>query len=482
MLRKTLAALALALALTASAVSREQAVARFAAAPTLHNASVGICLRDIATKGILAANCPDMAITTASTMKTVTSSTALYLLGKDFTFTTTVQAVGRIKGHRLIGNIVITGGGDPTLGSRHFPGRPCITSLVADALEQLGITKVTGNILYQEPGYPFETFSDNWMAEDLAYDYGPGAHGLNFSDNLLTLSFSRNDSLPADFVVTPALCHLQVDCHAVTGDAQDLHRLLNLGAEPGVTLFGTVKRSDTRYSDLFTNPTPAQTLCDSLASTLALRGIALKHKRVKPRQLADTLTLLQHHSPRLSDIIHSLLLRSDNMYTECLLRAIAARATGRATAAEGIRQVHKFWQSKGIDTRPLFMRDACGLARNGKATAALLTAILSQCENDAPQLGIHLSSLMTHLGTNGNISNAIKQSPLCGQIASKSGSMSDVQCYVGYFPADKPRYTWAILVNNFLGTRAQLKNDIEQLLITLFSNDTASKEQVNESK
>ena len=47
--------------------------------------------------------------------------------------------------------------------------------------------------------------------------------------------------------------------------------------------------------------------------------------------------------------------------------------------------------------------------------------------------------------------------------------MSDVQCYVGYFPADCPKYSWAILVNNWQGSRAQLKDDIEALLLNLFT-------------
>ena len=55
------------------------AVDRFAHAPYLRNASVGVCVMDIDSGAVLASNTPDLAITTASTMKTVTSASALAL-------------------------------------------------------------------------------------------------------------------------------------------------------------------------------------------------------------------------------------------------------------------------------------------------------------------------------------------------------------------------------------------------------------------
>ena len=146
------------------------AVDRFAHADYLRNASVGVCVMDVDSGTVLASNAPDLAITTASTMKTVTSASALALLGKDYCFHTTVSAIGELKGNRLRGNVVVKGFGDPTLGSRHFASHPNIVAEVVAALDSLGVKKIDGSIVYDESAYPFETFSDNWMIEDLAYD------------------------------------------------------------------------------------------------------------------------------------------------------------------------------------------------------------------------------------------------------------------------------------------------------------------------
>ena len=50
----------------------------------------------------------------------------------------------------------------------------------------------------------------------------------------------------------------------------------------------------------------------------------------------------------------------------------------------------------------------------------------------------------------------------------KSGSINNVQTFVGYFPAKRPRYAWALLVNNWNGTRAALRDRMDVLLISLF--------------
>ena len=445
------------------------AVDRFAHADYLRNASVGVCVMDVDSGTVLASNAPDLAITTASTMKTVTSASALALLGKDYCFHTTVSAIGELKGNRLRGNVVVKGFGDPTLGSRHFASHPNIVAEVVAALDSLGVKKIDGSIVYDESAYPFETFSDNWMIEDLAYDYGPGVHAINFHDNLVKLSFDRSGTEATDFVFTPAIGNCQVISHARVGDVQNMYRLLNIGPNPNIILYGDIRRSDKRYVDDFVNPNPAQLLCDSIEHSLKAADIDVKNKRIKPEDLQDTLLVVDHRSPQLTRIVASLLDRSDNMFTEALLRAIARNDGKDATAANGMAAVKRLWESKGIDTKPLFQRDGSGLARNGKATARFFAQMLRQAYADSVATGVRLASLMTHLGVTGNIGKQIKNSPLKGKIASKSGSMGDVQCYVGYFPADCPKYTWAVLVNNWQGSRSHLKDEIETLLLNLFT-------------
>ena len=193
-------ALAAASSVAAWASGFQAASERFARAEYMQNASVGVCVMDLASGDVLAANSENLAITTASTMKTVTSASALALLGKDYQFPTIVYAIGEIKGSRLHGNVVVKGFGDPTLGSRYFPENANIVEQVQNALQEMGIKKIDGDIRYDESAYPFETFSDNWMIEDLAYSYGPGVHAINYCDNMVKIRLERSGKEANDFV------------------------------------------------------------------------------------------------------------------------------------------------------------------------------------------------------------------------------------------------------------------------------------------
>lgn len=467
-------ALAAASALTIIANDFQGAVDRFVNQNIFQNASVGVCVLRLDSGTVVAANAPHQSLITASTMKTVTSASALELLGTDFTFVTEVKAIGKIDDNHLKGDLVVVGHGDPTLGSRHFAKMPNFVDSVVSAVKSLGIERIDGNIIFDESAYPFETFSDLWMAEDLAYDYGPGVHAINFADNLVRLSFDRSGDVARDFVFTPTVRNLEVVCHATIGDKQDMHRLLNIGPNPNILLYGSIKRSDKRYISDFVNPLPAQLLCDSIDAALHNADIRVRHKHHHHAD-ADTVLVMQYRSPQLKKIVESLLDRSDNMFTEAVLRALAVHNGKEASAANGIAVIDSLWRTKGLDTKPLFQRDGSGLARNGRASAHFFTQMLRQVNADSTAIGVTMPSLMTHLGVSGNIGQRIKKSPLKGKIASKSGSMSDVQCYVGYFPAENPQYSWAILVNNWHGSRANLKDEIELLLLNLFSGlDTQS--------
>ena len=467
-------ALAAASALTIIANDFQGAVDRFVNQNIFRNASVGVCVLRLDSGTVVAANAPHQSLITASTMKTVTSASALELLGTDFTFVTEVKAIGKNDDNHLKCDLVVVGHGDPTLGSRHFAKMPNFVDSVVSAVKSLGIERIDGNIIFDESAYPFETFSDLWMAEDLAYDYGPGVHAINFADNLVRLSFDRSGDVARDFVFTPAVRNLEVVCHATIGDKQDMHRLLNIGPNPNILLYGSIKRSDKRYISDFVNPLPAQLLCDSIDAALHNADIRVRHKHHHHAD-ADTVLVMQYRSPQLKKIVESLLDRSDNMFTEAVLRALAVHNGKEASAANGLAVIDSLWRTKGLDTKPLFQRDGSGLARNGRASAHFFTQMLRQVNADSTTIGVAMPSLMTHLGVSGNIGQRIKKSPLKGKIASKSGSMSDVQCYVGYFPAENPQYSWAILVNNWHGSRANLKDEIELLLLNLFSGlDTQS--------
>jgi len=451
----------------------QQAIDNMANDAQLRHASLGVAVYDLDSARVIASHGLDQSDITASTMKTVTSAAALELLGNDFCFETPVYLDGEIKGDRFKGNLVVRGTGDPTLGSRYLAQLPDFVGEIVTALRQRGISRIEGAIVADDSYYPFPYYHSAWDVGDLGWSYGAAVHALNWADNVVNLSFSVDSSLQVSpFTITPAVPGLQVINRLHLGYRDAVEPNLEY-ATPAIVLVGEAVAKDYRFNVV--NPTPAALLADSITHALQHSGFKFKLKDNAYRKLRNPqrTLLLVHRSPALTDIITSLLDRSDNMYAHALLRAIGAHdrsLVGKDMMhtdldATGIAAIKRWLTAGGVDTSPLFMRDGSGLARANKASPHFFVEMLAMMQRTRPS-GTRLCDLMPTAA--GRVGSELKATPLATDIVLKSGSMSDVQCFVGYYPARQPRYAWAVLANNYNCSRTQIKQHIGNLLINLF--------------
>lgn len=444
----------------------QKAIDRFVDDSLMRHASVGVIVTDLKSGKMLGGRNINLACITASTMKTVTSSAALELLGADFTFNTPVYLDGEIHGNTLRGNLVIVGQGDPTLGSVYFKDNLDIVHEVIEALNRQGITTIEGKVIVDNSLYRYPAYNGDWCADDLAWDYGMGLHALNYCDNRMKLVFTgKGDGTAENAHFEPDVPGVQIINRMRPGNEDNVGVLLEY-ANPAIILTGTA--ADTTYVFNVSNPTPGALLVDSLSRTLSISGIRIANKQFAPSD--RRWLLMTHKSPILTDIIASLLERSDNMFTEGLLKAIAVNSGREPSEAQAVEVVDSLFTARGIDASGKFQYDGSGLARNNKAPVKFFADMLSYMSDR--RFGSHqlrLVDLMTRIGINAKIGTQIPASSISGFIASKSGSMRDVQCYVGYFPANEPRYAWAVLVNNWHGSRPNLKEMIDSLLLGIFA-------------
>lgn len=483
---KFLAILALATIsiLNAMAISPYQkAVNNFVSDPTLKHASIGVCVVDLETGKILADTNAEKALVTASTMKIVTTASALEILGKDFHFHTKVYAVGKIDDRgTLHGNLIIQGGGDPTLGSSYFKEHPKFVDSLVVAINATGIRHINGRIIADNSAISCPPVSQYWMLEDIPAGYGTGYHAINFADNRMKISFTRgfNGRFSAETTPEMSWININADVNEIgksdTTSTLGITSFLDYGSST-LDLSGNtrLKRGQNKFYRWFANPAPDKLLIDSIISAIGEASIPLAYKNYTRNELSDTTLLLEFSSPALPDIVESLMFRSDNLFAEAVLKAIATDAGKAATDYNAIKILSQYWDEKGIDLSGLMMKDGCGLARNGCATPLLLCDILRATYNDRDSLETDFSHLFPVAGRSGTIKSLLRKSKLRGHLALKSGSMDGVQSYAGYFPAENPRYAVAVIVNNFTCKRAELRESIERMFFQMFAAEVAKK-------
>lgn len=448
----------------------QKAINKFVNAPSLKHASVGVSVMRLKDNKVMGEYCPMQSQITASTMKTVTSATALSLLGKDFRFHTTITTDGEIKGSCIDGNIIITGSGDPTLGSVHFSDSINFVEQVISALKARGINEIHGKIIVDDSAYPAPYVSGDWMVEDLGYDYGASVHALNFCDNTLRLNYEV-DKDKIIYNTNEGQTYLKLMNHStIINEDDDSTQItgpeFRLDINDDVLhLFGTMKPE--KSSRTIANPSPDLLLRDSVTTSIKNAGIVILNNNYTPCSAVEPTLLLDFESPALTDIISSLLERSDNMFTESVLRAIAVDSCKIGTTYNGVEIVRNYWKEQGVDVEGLFMVDGSGLARTNKAPVSFFNHMLAQSLSILKEQGLEFNTLFPIAGKNGTVKRLTANTSAEGKFALKSGSMSHVQCYVGYYPAENPEYTVSILVNSFTDRRADLVKLISNMLIDI---------------
>lgn len=466
--------MAVAVALQLLSLTPQEAVNKFVANSTLRYASVGVQVIDLDSAKSIGNYRPDQANITASTMKTVVSSAALGLLGPHFRFETPVYLDGVLDHGTFKGNIIIRGMGDPTIGSVFLPCQANIVSEILTALRARGITRVEGAVVGDDSYYGFPYFDEDWDVGDLAYDYGAAVHALSFHDNLMTTTYTMDArGRLAHSSITPPVPGVKIisRCRANRG-RNAITPYLDYSV-PALVLTGDSGAKT--YRNTYANPTPAPMLVDSVERALRTNGIDYRHDdgALDNTPDAERTLLVLHKSPELTEIITSLLDRSDNMFAHALLRAIGARdqeVKGLDIMPSdldfiGVAAVKRWLENQGVSAEPLFMRDGSGLARANKASVNFFGDMLSMMAHRRFD-GIRLCDLMPTAA--GRAGKTLKSNPLNDQIVLKSGSMRHVQCFVGYYPADEPRYAFAVLVNNFNCSQASIREQIGVFLCDLF--------------
>lgn len=460
---------------------KQDAVDRFTSSKAISRALAGVCVMDLATGRVVAGCNIDKGIVSASTMKVVTAASALELLGKDFTYHTRVYAIGDIDPTgRLTGKIRVVGSGDPTLGSRHFKERTAFVDTLVQCLQAAGITEIRGSIELDRSAIPDQPVPGYWMVEDIPESYGTGYHAINFADNQALVKFTRQwdgTYLAATAREIPGLrlnCHVREQFKGDTINRPGLTSRLyyNGGLLQIDGIVARRRRGRENFASWYANPAPHRLLADSIEQSLSSHDIG-HHPSTEglSHHTGDTLQLLDYPSPPLTEILESMLFRSDNMYAEGVLRTLPLAAGLPATTANGVHIVNKLWKSRGLDTDGLAMKDGSGLARNGWATPQFLCDVLRLAYADRDSIGADYSQLLPRAGREGSVKRLLLRTPLRGKIVLKSGSMGGVQCYAGYYPASRPRYAVAIMVNNFPSKRSQVVSQVQTLLLDLFGSN-----------
>ncbi len=429
-----------------------ETMASLRGAPGFQGVAIGFAVLD--SEGVpVFSDGGDTAMIPASALKTVTAATALEQLGIDFTFGTEVRAASKPDTEgTLAGDLVLRGGGDPTLSTSDLRS-------LAKEVRTAGIGKITGRVLADARIFPERISNDFWNWGDIGNGYGSSAAGLNLNHNRFVALFApgATKGTPTRFLGAGVeLPGVEWVNRVTTGAPGSGDGVMLYTGPQGDTIFcfGTIPKDEERFGVVGAVPDPPLYAAHAFLEALRAQGVQIAGKAgVVPATDAakpPVELLAIHASAPLPQIVRNLLKVSDNHEAECLFRFLA-----RKHGKSGEQVIREHWEGRGLVFKGLRMEDGSGLARADFIRPSDLARVLHLARR-GKQGDVFHQSLNAHFGD---------------RVRWKGGAMSSIRSWTGYIRrGDDPpgkEWTFALLFNHFgaSATTTDARDTLVRLLL-----------------
>ncbi|MBI5155131.1 D-alanyl-D-alanine carboxypeptidase/D-alanyl-D-alanine-endopeptidase, partial [Candidatus Poribacteria bacterium] len=264
----------------------------------------------------------------ASLAKLFTAGFVLDTLGPSHRFRTTIETSAELDAKGVLhGDLVIRGGGDPSLGPR-FQVDPAddlqLLDRWADDLRAQGIRRIDGDIIGDGTCFGGPLYGQNWDPVDRGEWFAAEVDGLSFYDSCVDVLWTAEGKpgKAARFRLIPDTDYIQLRSMVRIGPADspgddiayfrhdDEGRHLAKGTLPR----GTTDRGSTAV------PEPARYTAHVFREALERHGIRVKGDAVSMRALAETgaaaqerRVLVSQFSPAVAEMLPVLLGKSHNL-------------------------------------------------------------------------------------------------------------------------------------------------------------------------
>jgi len=434
----------------------------------------GFCLATADSGKIILEHNSEQSLQPASSLKIVTTGTALKIAGTGYCFPTSLQYSGTINAttHTLKGNIYIRGSGDPTLGSNNFGGNTYNLMLQRwlTAIHRLGIDSINGAVIGDGEIFDYDAIPGGWAWEDVELDYGTAPSGLSFRENCYDINVSIGTG-GVYASVDPLMPGLKTTNTIIYNPA--IYNSYAFAAGPPFT-GERILRGEVKYSGKYNAPVsdPTYFCAFSLYKYLEKNGIKVSDSATTIRKqringinaTPERKNILTTYSPSLASIIYYTNHVSQNMYAETMLKLISVIKNSYGSTLGGVNTVYKFWKDKNIDLRGFSICDGSGLSRADNVTAKQLTYFLVSYANDSAIFKTFYNSLPVY--GESILINGPKPEPIAAlKIHAKGGYMSRVRSLAGYVKNKNGKLlAFTMIVNNHEFVWFTLVHRMEKLL------------------
>lgn len=456
----------------------EKALSKFITNDYLKNASIGVYIKNLDDNKDIIRHNSELSIIPASVLKIFTTATALEVLGADKQFFTKLAYDGNISSDSTLdGNIYIMGYGDPALGSNffedHYNYSSGLFAMWTDSLRQAGINKINGSIIGVSAKFEKAAINDKWLWEDIGNYFGATPSGLNYSNNEYYITFRTGNYKGAatEIIKTdPEVLNLKFENRVTSSTVlRDRAYIYHAEGSNDRIIKGTLPWKRSEFSIRGSLPNPEYIIAESFKKELISMGINVKGESMSLTNstgLPDLNFFSTTFSPPLQEIANIINQRSFNLFAESVGQHLEYYGEG---SLEDV--VKSFWEEKGMSDSGFFMVDASGLSPSNGITPEHAVFLLEYMYKESSLYEVFLNSLAVSGKANTTLSRTFTKPELKGKVFAKSGGMTRVRGYAGYYKDDNlGNIAFCIIANNYSCTGIEIRDIIEDFLVDIVSS------------
>ena len=429
----------------------------------------------------------------ASNMKLFTTALALIRLGPEYRFRTQIGSEAGIDASGVLaGDLMLAGGGDPSLSGREYPyqyhpGSSPNAEYSLRAIEELadqlvgkGLKQVDGDIIGDDRRYVWEPSVDGWSFGDALWEYGAPVSALTVDDNsfAVTIRPGTHAGDLAQIVLNPNFEFFSID-NRVRTELGGTRKIEINGGSNGKQLHisGRIPRADPGVTELLAVSEPAQYAAQVLRDALVRRGIVIRGQAVARHRFSDEtgdspegtalpVVLAERTSPPLAELLRVVDKVSQNLHAEIMLREVGVTMKHSGTREDGLEEMQEFLRQAGVSKDSYRFTDGSGLSRATLVSPAAITKLLAYMYKSTHRdLWI---GLLPVGGVDGTLALRFEDHPEARAIVAKTGSLGHVRAMSGYANSrEHGEVAFSVLVNNFDAPAIEVRRLLDQIGLAL---------------
>lgn len=355
----------------------------------------------------------------ASVAKALTALYALDILGPQHRFQTRVVATGPIENGVLKGDLILAGGGDPTLDTND------LADLAAE-VKRAGLREIRGNFHVWGGALPYAASIDSTQPDHVGYN--PAVSGIALNYNRVHFEWKRNggswavsmEARSDRYRPQIAMARMKVikrDLPVYTysdANGRDEWTVASTALGNGGSRWLPVRKPDLYAAEVF-------------RTMLRSHGIVAKPPKAR-QSLPNGTTIAQKKSLPLSEILRAMLKYSTNLSAEMVGMAATQKRTGRPATIKGSAREMSQWAKDRLGARAIAMVDHSGLGDASRMTGADLARALVRADAIAG-----LRPILKPIKMRNSNYKVIPDHPV--NVVAKTGTLNFVSCLAGYLNA-----------------------------------------------